>query len=95
MYGEYGIPNRRYFRKGGDERTHQIHVFEESNQREIERRLAVRDYLRCHKKVAEEYGQLKKELAERFPYDIDGYCDGKSEFVEKMEQDALAWSRMR
>ena len=25
--GEYGIPGRRYFRKGGEERTHQIHMF--------------------------------------------------------------------
>ena len=25
--GEFGIPGRRYFRKGGDWRTHQIHMF--------------------------------------------------------------------
>ena len=25
--GEFGIPGRRYLRKGGDERTHQIHIF--------------------------------------------------------------------
>lgn len=25
--GEFGIPGRRYFRKGGEKRTHQIHVF--------------------------------------------------------------------
>lgn len=25
--GEFGIAGRRYLRKGGDERTHQIHVF--------------------------------------------------------------------
>lgn len=27
--GEFGIPSRRYLRKGGDERTHQIHIFPE------------------------------------------------------------------
>ena len=26
--GEFGIPGRRYFRKGGEKRTHQIHIFE-------------------------------------------------------------------
>lgn len=26
--GEFGIPGRRYLRKGGDERTHQIHIFQ-------------------------------------------------------------------
>ena len=25
--GEFGIPERRYLRKGGDERTHQMHIF--------------------------------------------------------------------
>ena len=25
--GEFGIAGRRYLRKGGDERTHQVHVF--------------------------------------------------------------------
>ena len=25
--GEFGIPGRRYLRKGGDERTHQMHIF--------------------------------------------------------------------
>ena len=25
--GEFGIKGRRYLRKGGDERTHQIHIF--------------------------------------------------------------------
>ena len=25
--GEFGIEGRRYLRKGGDERTHQIHIF--------------------------------------------------------------------
>ena len=25
--GEFGIPGRRYMRRGGDERTHQVHVF--------------------------------------------------------------------
>lgn len=29
--GEFGIEGRRYFRKGGDNRTHQIHIFEQSN----------------------------------------------------------------
>ena len=26
--GEFGITGRRYLRKGGDERTHQIHIFQ-------------------------------------------------------------------
>lgn len=89
--GEFGIPGRRYLRKGGDERTHQIHVFAEDNTSDIERHLAVRDYLRVHKDICEKYAELKKELAEKYPYDIDGYCCGKEEFVQRLERDALEW----
>lgn len=89
--GEFGIPGRRYLRKGGDERTHQIHIFAENNTADIERHLAVRDYLRTHKDICEKYAVLKKELAEKYPYDIDGYCDGKEEFVQQMEREALVW----
>ena len=91
--GEFGIPGRRYYRKGGVERTHQIHLFGEESKWEIERHLAVRDYLRCHPVDAAAYGALKRMLAARFPYDIDGYCDGKEEFVRRLEQEALAWRR--
>lgn len=89
--GEFGINGRRYLRKGGDERTHQIHIFEKSNTKDIERHLAVHDYLRTHTEDAYLYGKLKEELAAKFPYDIDGYCDGKEEFVKQLEERALEW----
>ena len=44
--GEFGIPGRRYLRKGGDERTHQVHIFAADDRENIVRHLAVRDYLR-------------------------------------------------
>ena len=90
--GEFGIPGRRYLRKGGDERTHQIHIFSAESQGEIRRHLAVRDYLRTHGEEAEAYGRLKERLAEEYPYDIEGYCDGKDEFVKELERRALAWA---
>ncbi len=97
--GEFGIPGRRYLRKGGDERTHQIHIFQADDRKNIERHLAFRDYLRTHEEECREYAALKKELARRFPYDIDGYCDGKEEFVRAMEKQALSqydpsWDRL-
>lgn len=93
--GEFGIPGRRYFRKGGDERTHQIHMFAESSRRDIQRHLAVRDYLRAHREAAEEYGRLKAGLAKKFPYDIEGYCDGKDAFMKQLEQRALLWGQLQ
>lgn len=90
--GELGIPGRRYFRKGGDDRTHQIHAFQ-SGDPNIERHLAFRDYLRAHPAIAAEYGTLKAELAQRFPQDIEAYMDGKDAFIQETERAALRWYR--
>lgn len=95
VMGEFGIPGRRYFRKGGDERTHQIHIFQQDNRADIDRHLAVRDYLRCHPADAKAYGELKARLAAEHPHDIEAYCDGKDAFVQELEQKALDFCRGR
>ena len=87
--GEFGIPGRRYLRKGGDERTHQVHIFQAEDRRNIVRHLAVREYLRHHPEARAAYGELKRALAARFPDDIEGYCDGKDAFVRDLEARAL------
>ncbi len=97
--GEFGIEGRRYLRKGGDERTHQIHIFQMNDWSNIGRHLAFRDYMRTHEKERIEYAKLKIELAQKFPYDIDGYCDGKESFVREIEKVALvqfdeSWEEM-
>ncbi len=97
--GEFGMAGRRYFRKGGDERTHQIHVFQVDDWPNIARHLAFRDYMRTHEEERREYGTLKKSLAKAFPYDIEGYCEGKEAFVREREARALAlydgsWDRL-
>lgn len=89
--GENGIKGRRFFKKGENPRTHHVHVFEKGNHNEINRHLAVRDYLRTHTIVARKYAALKVVLAEQFPNDIEAYCDGKDAFVKQMESDALEW----
>lgn len=61
--GEFGIAGRRYFRNGAKIRSHHIHIFREGNLNDIERHLAVRDYLRVHELSAFEYGKLKSKLA--------------------------------
>lgn len=90
--GEYGIDGRRFFVKGGDNRTHHIHIFTANNQKDINRHLAVRNYLRSHADAAKEYAELKTKLADQFTYDNEGYCDGKNEFVKELEEKALKWS---
>ncbi|RDX02537.1 GrpB family protein [Listeria kieliensis] len=91
VMGEFGIKGRRYFRKGGDNRTHQIHAFQFDQVQDIERHLSFRDYLRQNPQVCVAYGDLKRELAAKYPNDIEGYGDGKDDFVKKVEQEALKW----
>ena len=88
--GEFGIVGRRYLRKGGDERTHHIHIFQADDWNNIGRHLAFRDFMRTHEKERDEYAKIKIDLAHKFPYDIDGYCDGKENFVREMEELALS-----
>jgi len=89
--GELGISGRRYFRKGGYNRTHNIHVFQADNYREILRHLAFRDYLRAHPEDAIAYGELKARLAALYPSDIESYMDGKDTFIKETEKKALEW----
>ena len=66
-----------------------ISVFENNDDENISRHLAFRDYLRAHRNVADEYAALKRVLALKFPYDIEGYSDGKDDFVKRIEKAAL------
>ncbi|UYG05508.1 GrpB family protein [Halomonas sp. LR3S48] len=88
--GEFGLPGRRYYRKGGISRTHQIHAFEWGSL-DAQRHLAFRDYLRAHPVVAREYGELKQRVAKVCRHDITRYSEGKADFVKLHEQRALAW----
>ncbi|QIN84137.1 GrpB family protein [Rubrobacter tropicus] len=92
-WGEYGIPGRRFFTKNrGPARTHNVHVFEAGTP-EVERHLAFRDYLREHTQTALAYGNLKKDLAEKFPADMESYMVGKDAFIKLTESEALSWNR--
>lgn len=90
VMGEFGIAGRRYYRKGGDCRTHQIHAFVAGDDN-IPRHLAFRDYLRAHPSVRFEYQNLKIELALQCNNDIEAYCDGKDTFVKYHEKKAIEW----
>lgn len=88
--GEFGIPGRRYFRKGKESRTHHIHVFQEGDFN-IKRHLAFRDYLRTHPEERDRYGDLKEKLAGQYPFDVQSYMDGKDSVIKEMETEAFVW----
>ncbi|MDJ0592925.1 MAG: GrpB family protein [Pleurocapsa sp. MO_226.B13] len=94
--GEYGLVGRRYFRKEDPPgiRTHNVHIYEIYSP-EIERHLAFRDYMIAHPEEAEQYSQVKQELAQKYPQDIEGYMDGKDEYVKRIERKAIQWQKLR
>lgn len=85
--GENGLPGRRYFEKGGNERTHHLHCYENGSP-EIFRHLAFRDFLREHPQQAAAYGDLKLSLAKQYPLDIGRYIDGKQAMIQRIEKQA-------
>jgi len=94
VMGEYHITGRRYYRKGGDQRSHHVHAFQVGDTN-LERHLAFRDYLRAHPAVAQAYGILKKEIVAGRNLNIINYGDAKEPFIQEHEEKALAWYRER
>lgn len=93
--GENGISGRRYFQKGGQlKRSHHVHAYE-STSLEVKRHLDLRDYLIVHPAEAKQYGDLKKELAQKFTYDIQGYMQGKDAFVKMIIDRAAEWRSLQ
>ena len=92
--GEYGIEGRRFFLKGEINRTHHIHVFQVGNS-EIIRHLNFRDYMISHPDEAKAYSEMKRELAIKFRHDIDGYCNGKNDFIKNIDRKAEKWVKTR
>ena len=86
--GEFGIAGRRYYQKGGEERTHHVHAFQTGDS-EIVRHIAFRDYLRAEPTVAEAYGRLKRAVSESCDNDMERYCEGKDAFVKEHEAIAV------
>ncbi|MFQ9679287.1 MAG: GrpB family protein [Ruthenibacterium lactatiformans] len=87
--GEFGIPGRRYLRKAA--MNGRIRCIFLPRTMCAPLRGTSRAGLSAPIPRAAAYGALKLELAARFPYDIDGYCDGKDAFVGALERDALEW----
>jgi GrpB-like predicted nucleotidyltransferase (UPF0157 family) len=94
VMGEYGIAGRRYFRKDNESgiRTHHVHAFTIGSA-QINRHLAFRDCMRVHSDDAQRYSDLKQTLAKQYPDDIEGYMNGKDEFIKAIDQKVAASRR--
>jgi GrpB-like predicted nucleotidyltransferase (UPF0157 family) len=81
---EQSLPERRFFWKGTP-LIHTCHLhLAEVDSDVLTRPIRFRDYLRRHPEAAQEYGELKKKLAEKRVDDMEAYVADKTEFVERI-----------
>jgi GrpB-like predicted nucleotidyltransferase (UPF0157 family) len=88
--GENGISGRRYFQKGGNQRSHHVHVYQ-TNDLHLHRHRAFKAYLIAHSSIAFQYGSLKKEAVSISDNNINVYMALKNNFIQKHEELALKW----
>lgn len=86
--GENGISNRRYFTKGGNQRSHHIHAFT-TGDAQIIKHLAFRDYLIKNNDVAAQYALMKKNAMLLCENNSHQYSIYKADFIQKHLRIAL------
>jgi GrpB-like predicted nucleotidyltransferase (UPF0157 family) len=80
--GDLGISGREAFKYRNKDclMTHHLYVCNKNNE-ELHRHITFRDYLRNNKKERERYSLIKKEMAAKYPEDIDSYISGKQDVI--------------
>ena len=82
LYAPYRAEEMHWFCKPDpSRRTHHLHLVPSGSAR-FEAALRFRDRLRADSEMAREYEALKRELAERFVDDRDGYTQAKEPFIK-------------
>lgn len=81
--GNLGVEGREAFKRRFDDEFMKYHLYvcpkDGKGHRE---HIAFRDYLMTHPEVVRKYERLKIELVRLYPNDIDGYQNGKKEFIK-------------
>lgn len=83
--GDLGVKDREAFKYLDKPHLMRHHLYVcPKDSMELKRHIAFRNFLRMdeHQEDRSTYGNLKLELAKRFPYDIDSYMAGKDACVK-------------
>ena len=93
--GDLGIADREAFSGPAHLPTHNLYACIQGSVALVNH-LTIRDYLRRNPNAATAYGQLKKQLAEQFPADMDRYGAGKTAFLlEVLAREGFAEADLR
>jgi GrpB-like predicted nucleotidyltransferase (UPF0157 family) len=97
--GDLDVPGREAFRRQGEDvpydktrsrwPRHNLYVCPQDGAG-LAQHLDFRDYLRAHPEEAAVYEALKRQLAQRFPDDIDAYTEGKAAYIQDVLRRARA-----
>jgi GrpB-like predicted nucleotidyltransferase (UPF0157 family) len=87
--GSRNAENSRLFEKEVDEQRLFIIHFYQNNHPEIFQIIAIRDYLRTHKDKADQYGEFKLALFQKFPNDYSQYRKLKDEYMNDLKKEAI------
>src|SRR5580765_2888992 len=79
--GSLGVEGREAFWWPEGEKRHHLYVSPQTSA-ELQAQVAFRDLLLSDPALAQDYVELKRELAERFRDDRSRYTEGKTEFIE-------------
>ena len=80
--GDLGISGREAFKYQNKPHlmAHHLYVCNRDNE-ELRWHIKFRDYLRQHKEDRDKYSAIKKEMAFKYPEDIDFYIEGKQPVI--------------
>jgi GrpB-like predicted nucleotidyltransferase (UPF0157 family) len=78
-----GIEDREAFRSQQPIHHHNLYVCIEGGVA-LQNHLLLRNALRKNSNLRDEYSQLKKGLAQKYPDSIDSYVEGKTDFILKI-----------
>lgn len=81
--GNLGISGREAFQRTYNDELMKYHLYvcPKDGKGYLEH-IAFRDYLRANPSARAEYQSLKIKLAQEYRFDIDNYCERKTEFVK-------------
>lgn len=88
--GNLGIEGREAFQRTYKDDFMKYHLYVcPMNSKGYLEHIALRDYLSSNQAARQEYEELKYRLAENYRYDIDRYCEGKTNFIKRTLEKTL------